>query len=203
MTLLHFFGALLIGYLLGSISAAILASKLMGLSDPRSYGSGSPGATNVLRSGNKGAAIITLLGDALKGWLAVMLAKGYLHVTGFEMEWLPAVAGLGAFLGHLYPLYFGFKGGKGVATAFGVLLGASWPVFIVAGVTWLAMAYFFRISSLAALTAFVAAPMYALLFTGSNSLVFWILVMAALIVWRHKANIQRLMNGQEPKIGEK
>jgi glycerol-3-phosphate acyltransferase PlsY len=202
MTIVYLAGALLPGYLLGSISAAIVTCKLMGLPDPRSHGSGSPGATNVLRTGNKTAAIITLLGDAAKGLIPVLLARFYIHHHSGP-DWLPAAAGFGAFLGHLYPLYFGFRGGKGVATAYGVLLGIAWPVFMLTGATWLLMAGIFRISSLSALTAFALAPLYTVWWTSSWIASGWVLAMTVLIYWRHRANIQRLLNGTEPRIGKK
>jgi glycerol-3-phosphate acyltransferase PlsY len=201
-TIAYLSGALLPGYLLGSISAAIVTCKLMGLPDPRSHGSGSPGATNVLRTGNKTAAIITLLGDAAKGLMPVLLAHFYIHRHSGP-AWLPAAAGFGAFIGHLYPLYFGFRGGKGVATAYGVLLGIAWPVFVMTGSTWLLMAAIFRISSLSALTAFALAPLYGYWWLGSGTTAAWILAMTVLIWWRHRANIQRLLNGTEPRIGKK
>jgi glycerol-3-phosphate acyltransferase PlsY len=203
MIVAYLAGALLTGYLFGSISAAIITCKLMGLPDPRSHGSGSPGATNVLRTGNKAAAIITLLGDAVKGLIPVLLARAWLPQANADMNWLPAAAGFGAFLGHLYPLYFGFKGGKGVATAYGVLLGIAPIVFILTGVTWLLMAGIFRISSLAALTAYALAPAYTWWQTGSLTTAGWVLFMSVLIGWRHRANIQRLLNGTEPRIGKK
>ncbi|HEY3487817.1 MAG TPA: glycerol-3-phosphate 1-O-acyltransferase PlsY [Gammaproteobacteria bacterium] len=203
ITLAHLLGALVSGYLLGSLSAAIITCKLMGLPDPRSHGSSSPGATNVLRTGNKKAAIITLLGDVLKGLLPVLATAYYLQQTGVKLPWLPAIAGIGAFLGHLYPLYFGFKGGKGVATAYGVLLGIAWPVCVMTGVTWLLIAFLFRYSSLAALIAFALAPVYALWWTASCTLAGLMLLMTFLIYWRHWANIERLINGTEPKIGQK
>ncbi|HEX5056787.1 MAG TPA: glycerol-3-phosphate 1-O-acyltransferase PlsY [Gammaproteobacteria bacterium] len=202
-TFAYLSGALLLGYLFGSISTAIITCRLMGLPDPRTHGSGSPGATNVLRTGSKTAAIITLLGDAAKGLLPVLLAKLYLQQAGAGPAWLPAAAGIGAFLGHLYPLYFGFKGGKGVATAYGVLLGIAWPIFVFTGATWLLMAFIFRISSLSALTAFALAPFYTWWWLGSISIFGWILFMSVLIWWRHRANIQRLLNGTEPRIGKK
>jgi glycerol-3-phosphate acyltransferase PlsY len=202
MIVAYLAGALLTGYLLGSISTAIITCKLMGLPDPRSHGSGSPGATNVLRTGSKAAAIITLLGDAVKGLIPVLLGHFYIqHHPG--PEWLPAAAGFGAFIGHLYPLYFGFKGGKGVATAYGVLLGIAPIVFILTGVTWLLMAGIFRISSLSALTAYALAPVYTWWQTGSLTTAGWVLFMSVLIGWRHRANIQRLLNGTEPRIGKK
>jgi glycerol-3-phosphate acyltransferase PlsY len=203
MTVAYLSGALLLGYLFGSISAAIITCRLMGLPDPRTHGSGSPGATNVLRSGSKMAAIITLLGDAVKGLIPVLLVHEYLRHAGLDIAWLPAAAGVGAFLGHLYPLYFGFKGGKGVATAYGVLLGIAWPVCVMTGVTWLLMAFIFRISSLSALIAFALAPFYTWWWVGSSSIFGWVLFMSLLIGWRHRANIQRLLSGTEPRIGKK
>ncbi|HEX7026102.1 MAG TPA: glycerol-3-phosphate 1-O-acyltransferase PlsY [Gammaproteobacteria bacterium] len=159
---------LLFGYLLGSLSTAIILCKLMRLPDPRSQGSGNPGATNMLRIGGKKAAIITLLGDALKGLLPALAAVLVINIQSSlsEATWLPAVAGLGAFLGHLYPVFFGFKGGKGVATAFGVLGGVAWPVLVLTGLTWLIVAFISRYSALAGLTAFALAPVYALYVSG-------------------------------------
>ena len=151
--------AVLAGYLIGSLSFAVIVSRAMGLSDPRTFGSKNPGATNVLRSGNKGAAVVTLLLDAAKGWLPVVLVKWYGAQYGLG-EGTMALAGLAAFIGHLYPVFFNFKGGKGVATACGVLLGISPLLGLAAGATWLIMAYFFRYSSLASLTAAVFAPVY-------------------------------------------
>ncbi|MDD3354537.1 glycerol-3-phosphate 1-O-acyltransferase PlsY [Zoogloea sp.] len=191
---------LLAAYLLGSVPFAVVVSRLFGMADPRTYGSGNPGATNVLRSGNKLAAILTLLGDALKGWLAVYLAASL--APGLGPAAVPA-AGLAAFLGHLYPLFLGFKGGKGVATAAGVLLGASGWVGLAVLTTWLAVAFGTRYSSLAALGASLAAPGIAFLLDLSPLWILSITVMSLLLLWRHKDNIKRLMSGQESRIGSK
>lgn len=187
-------------YLFGSISTAIISCKIMGLPDPRSLGSGNPGATNVLRTGSKTAAIITLLGDVIKGALPVLLVKLF---TPNYPAWVYALVGLAAFLGHLYPLYYGFKGGKGVATAIGVLLAFSWPVFLAVVATWLLMAALFRYSALAALTAFALAPVYTIYF--SDGKMDWlIMVMISIIIfWRHRSNIVRLYKGEETKLTDK
>jgi glycerol-3-phosphate acyltransferase PlsY len=182
-------------YLLGSLSAAIITCKLMGLPDPRSEGSRNPGATNVLRFGGKKAAAITLLGDSLKGLIPVLLAR----LAGVDDTVLAAVA-MAAFLGHLYPLFFGFHGGKGVATAMGVLLGISWPVALAAAATWLVMAKVVKISSLSALTAAVLAPLYMWLLESSLAFFSMSVALAILLVWRHRSNIQRLLSGAEEKI---
>jgi glycerol-3-phosphate acyltransferase PlsY len=187
---------ILVGYLFGSISSAVLVCRLMGLPDPRTQGSGNPGATNVLRLGGKKAAAMTLGGDLLKGLLPVLLAR-LLVMADFVV----ALVGLAAFLGHLYPLFFGFKGGKGVATAFGVLLGLSWPVALAALATWLGIALVFKISSLAALTAAVLAPAYLWWFTAPLMYVAVGALMAGLLVWRHRSNIKNLLSGTEDKIG--
>lgn len=186
------------GYLLGSISTAIVTCRLMGLPDPRSGGSGNPGATNVLRLGGKKAAIITLGGDVVKGLLpaAATAALG-------RPEAVIAAAGLAAFLGHLYPLYFGFKGGKGVATAFGALLGLNPLVGIFTVLTWLAVAALTRISSASALTAFLLAPGYLYWLTANASATTILGVMSALIFWRHRRNVANLLTGKEPRIGRK
>jgi len=190
--------ALVLGaYLLGSVSTAILVCRLAGLPDPRSQGSGNPGATNVLRTGRKGAAIITLLGDLLKGLVPVLIA----HAIGLEPPWLAAVA-LAAFLGHLYPVYHGFKGGKGVATALGVLLGIHTPVGLAVLATWLITAAISRLSSLSALTAAALTPLYMYLLTGEAWLVGASLLLAVMIFWRHRSNIRKLASGQEPRIGK-
>ncbi|MCG6932365.1 MAG: glycerol-3-phosphate 1-O-acyltransferase PlsY [Gallionella sp.] len=189
-------------YLLGSISFAMITSKLFGLADPRSYGSGNPGATNVLRSGKKAAAALTLLGDAAKGWLAVFLAIRY-SLPGEQYLMLPAAVAIAVFAGHLYPVFLRFKGGKGVATALGVLLALNLMVGLGGLVTWLIMALIFRYSSLAALTAAVATPIYASLLGLPHD---WVLasgIMSLLLIWRHKNNIRKLLAGQESKIGSK
>ncbi|APR04851.1 glycerol-3-phosphate 1-O-acyltransferase PlsY [Thauera chlorobenzoica] len=187
---------LLAAYLLGSIPFAIVTSKLFGLQDPRRYGSGNPGATNVLRSGNKAAAALTLLGDSLKGWLAVW-AAGEL---GFDIG-QAALAGLAAFLGHVFTVFLRFNGGKGVATALGVLAGVDGRIAIFCAVIWLMIAYTSRYSSVAALSAAVAAPLAGLLFLGPQPAVAALAAMAAVLIWRHKANIVRLRAGTEGKIG--
>lgn len=182
-------------YLLGSVSAAIITCKLMGLPDPRSQGSKNPGATNVLRIGGKKAAAITLLGDFLKGLIPVLLAS----VVGASDSVIAATA-LAAFLGHLYPIFFGFQGGKGVATALGVLLGISWAVALACLATWLVMAKVFKISSLSALTAAVLSPFYMWLLEPGPVYLAMNIVIAILLVWRHRSNIQRLLSGAEGKI---
>jgi len=189
-------------YLLGSISFAVITSKLFGLADPRTYGSGNPGATNVLRSGKKAAAALTLLGDAAKGWLAVFLAIRY-SLPGEQYLMLPAAVALAVFVGHLYPVFLRFKGGKGVATALGVLLALNLMVGLGGLATWLIMAFMFRYSSLAALAAAVATPIYAFLLDLPGD---WVLasgIMSLLLIWRHKGNIQNLLAGKESKIGSK
>jgi len=187
-------------YLIGSVSFAVVSSRLLGLPDPHSYGSGNPGATNVLRTGNKLAAALTLVGDGAKGWLAVFLAQQF--GPAFDVaEWtVPAVA-LAAFLGHLFPVFHGFAGGKGVATAFGIMLALSWPLALAMAAIWAVMAFGFRISSLAALTAAALAPVGAFYVFG-NAPSAWIwLGIAALLFWRHRANIAKLLAGGESKIG--
>ena len=191
----------ILGYLFGSISSAVIVSKLFRLDDPRNVGSGNPGATNVLRSGNKIAAVITLLGDVLKGVLPVLLAK----YVGASNGVIACVA-IGALMGHLFPVFFGFKGGKGVATAIGVFIALSWKLFLTFGLVWLATAAVFRYSSLAALVASAATGVAAFaIFNDPSELriiggVFWIV---AFTFQRHRENIDRLKQGTEPKIGEK
>ncbi len=186
-----------VGYGLGSIATGILASRLLGLPDPRQSGSGNPGATNVLRSGNKLAALLTLLGDLVKGFAPVALA----HALAGE-PWIVATTGLAAFLGHLYPVWFGFRGGKGVATALGILLGLVAWVGLAALATWLAVAVATRISSLAALVTAVLTPLYLGLATAWTPAYLGIgLAMTALIVWRHRGNIENLRQGRETRIG--
>jgi glycerol-3-phosphate acyltransferase PlsY len=194
-------------YLIGSLSFAVIVSRVMGLNDPRTYGSGNPGATNVLRSGSKAAAAVTLLLDAAKGWLPVALVRWFGPAFGLAEGTLALVA-LAAFLGHLYPVFFNFKGGKGVATALGVLLGISGWLGLATALTWLIIAVFFRYSSLAALVASVFAPLYYVLCSGivwdaETPITVAIVVMAMLLVWRHRENIQRLMAGKESKLGSK
>ncbi|MCW8918746.1 MAG: glycerol-3-phosphate 1-O-acyltransferase PlsY [Gammaproteobacteria bacterium] len=188
---------ILFAYLLGSLSTAIITCKLMGLPDPRTMGSKNPGATNVLRTGNKKAAALTLFGDFLKGLLPVLL--------GLALEMGPqtlALIALAAFLGHLYPIFFRFQGGKGVATALGVMLGLSWQVAVAALLTWLLMAKVFRISSLSALTAAVLTPLYCWLLTPQPEFIALLLVISLLLLWRHRSNIQNLLSGREGKIGK-
>lgn len=183
-------------YLLGSVSFAIVVSKLMRLPDPRSYGSKNPGATNVLRTGSKAAAILTLVGDGAKGWLAVWLASRY------APEAAPYVA-LAVFLGHLFPVYHRFQGGKGVATAAGVLFGIDWRIGLGTLVTWLVIAFFLRYSSLAALVAAAFAPFAVALVLGLNAFFVAVCVMSGLLAWRHKENVARLIAGTESRIGTK
>ncbi|MBP1148500.1 MULTISPECIES: glycerol-3-phosphate 1-O-acyltransferase PlsY [Methylocaldum] len=187
-----------LAYFLGSLSSAVIVSRLFRLPDPREQGSKNPGATNVLRLGGKKAAAITLLGDAAKGLVPILLAKA------FDADLLViALVGLAAFFGHLYPVFFQFKGGKGVATALGVLLGFSWMVGLAALLTWIAIAFVSRISSLAALAASVLAPVYVWLLTGSEALIGASVVMVLFLIWRHRGNIERLRHGQEARIGRK
>jgi len=187
------------GYLLGSIPFGLIATRLGGAGDIRQIGSGNIGATNVLRSGRKDLALITLLGDAGKGVVAVLLARFLTHGNPAII----ALAGGAAFLGHLFPVWLKFKGGKGVATFYGVLLSACWPVGVLAAITWLAMAALFRISSLAALTAAVLAAPFALATDQPYPMLGLCLFMAVLIFIRHRENIARLLKGQEPRIGKK
>lgn len=205
MTALYPVLATISAYLLGSLSFAVIVTRLMGLNDPRTYGSKNPGATNVLRSGSKAAAIITLLLDAVKGWLPVALVRWFGQPYGLE-EGTMALVGLAAFLGHLWPVFFRFEGGKGVATALGVLVGISVWLGLATLLTWIIVAFFFRYSSLASLAAAVFAPLYYILFGG----VAWytdarvgvsIAVMSALLAWRHKENIKRLIEGKESRLG--
>ncbi len=190
------------GYLLGSIPFGVLVMKAAGAGDPRAIGSGNIGATNVLRSGRKGLALATLLGDGGKGALAVLAAWMAARGGGADAQaTLTALAGGAAFVGHLFPVWLGFKGGKGVATFYGVLLAAAWPVGLAAGATWLLMALVFRISSLAALSAVTLAPLYALLFGRPCPVLVLTLVMGVLVYLRHIPNIQRLLKGEEPRIG--
>ena len=188
------------GYLLGSVSFAVVTSKLLGLPDPHSYGSGNPGATNVLRTGNRAAAALTLFGDGAKGWFAVWLAQRL--GPHFDVaEWaVPGVA-LAVFLGHLYPVFHRVAGGKGVATAAGIVAALQWPLAAVLAVVWLIIAVGFRISSLAALAAAALMPIGMFYLTG-NSLSAWAMVaVAALLIWRHRTNIRQLLDGKERAIG--
>lgn len=191
----------IIAYLLGSISFAVLMSKLFALPDPRTYGSGNPGATNVLRSGKKAAAALTLLGDAAKGWLAVFLAMQFVAYDA-QGVMLVALVALAVFLGHLFPVFLRFKGGKGVATALGVLLALNVWLGLAALATWLLVALVFRLSSLAALAAAAGAPIYAALLGLPREWLLASVVMSLLLFWRHKSNIQNLLAGKESKIGK-
>ena len=199
--------AIALGYLLGSLSFAVIISRIMGLSDPRTYGSKNPGATNVLRSGNRAAAALTLLLDAAKGWLAVMLADWLGRPYGLQ-EGSMALTGLAAFVGHVYPVFFRFAGGKGVATALGVLLGISPLLGLATAATWLLVAWLFRYSSLAALIAALMAPAYYVLGEGMawylNARVMLALsAMSVLLLYRHAENIGRLARGTESRMGRK
>ncbi|MCZ8251140.1 MAG: glycerol-3-phosphate 1-O-acyltransferase PlsY [Hylemonella sp.] len=194
-------------YLLGSLSFAVIVSRVMGLNDPRTYGSKNPGATNVLRSGSKKAAVVTLLLDAVKGWLPVVLVRWYGQPYGLETGTL-ALVGLGAFLGHLYPVFFRFEGGKGVATAAGVLLGLHWGLGLATLVTWIVIAVFFRYSSLASLAAAVFAPLYYVFGDGlawrmEGPVLFAVCMMSLLLIYRHAENIGRLARGTESRLGKK
>ncbi len=192
--------AIATAYLLGSISFAVVCSRLFGLADPRSYGSKNPGATNVLRSGNKAAAICTLIGDAAKGALAVLLAQKYGPQYGLGDGFVGLVA-LAVFFGHLYPIFLKFKGGKGVATAAGVLLAIDLRLGLATLATWLLVSFAMRYSSLAALVAAAAAPIYAFILWGSDPLLLAVGVIAIALIGKHWPNLQRLMAGTEPKIG--
>lgn len=199
--------ATLVAYLIGSLSFAVLVSRVMGLSDPRTYGSNNPGATNVLRSGSKAAAILTLLLDAFKGWLPVVAVKWWGEAWGLG-DGTVALVGIAAFLGHLYPVFFGFKGGKGVATAAGVILGFNPWLGLATLASWLIIAVFFRYSSLASIVAAVFAPFFFLLGGGSvweapTPLVLSLALMGLLLIWRHAENINRLIAGKESKLGAK
>ncbi|MBK6323022.1 glycerol-3-phosphate 1-O-acyltransferase PlsY [Candidatus Aalborgicola defluviihabitans] len=199
--------ATIAAYLVGSLSFAVIVSRVMGLNDPRTFGSKNPGATNVLRSGSKTAAIVTLLLDALKGWLPVMLVKWFGQPYGLG-DGTVAMVGLAAFLGHLFPVFFRFAGGKGVATALGVLLATNWILGVATLVTWLIIAVFFRYSSLASLVAAVFAPVYYLMGDGvvwaaDRSIVLCTAIMSLLLIWRHAENIGRLAKGKESKLGKK
>ncbi|MBV8603114.1 MAG: glycerol-3-phosphate 1-O-acyltransferase PlsY [Pelomonas sp.] len=192
----------LAAYLVGSLSFAVIVSRLMGLSDPRSYGSGNPGATNVLRSGNKKAAALTLLFDALKGAVPVLAVRLWGDRLGLEDGTLALVA-LGAFVGHLWPVFFKFEGGKGVATAAGAILALNWMLGLATLATWLIIAYFTRYSSLAAIVAAAFAPFYQLLIWDPSWIAGALVVMALLLIWRHEGNIRKLLAGTESRIGGK
>jgi glycerol-3-phosphate acyltransferase PlsY len=207
MQTLYSAAAIAAAYLVGSLAFAVIVSKLMGLSDPRTFGSGNPGATNVLRSGSKAAAMVTLLLDALKGLVPVLLVKAYGRRYGME-EGTMALVGLAAFLGHLYPVFFRFQGGKGVATFIGVVFGIDWVLGLATGATWLVIAFFFRYSSLASLVSAVFAPLYYLFGDGlkwnaERPVAMVLFAMALLLAWRHRANIDRLLKGTESRLGKK
>ena len=189
-------------YLIGSVSFAVVVSRAMGLADPRTYGSGNPGATNVLRSGNKKAAILTLLGDAAKGWLAVWLAVLLAPRFGVDETGIALVV-IAVFLGHLYPVFHRFAGGKGVATAAGILLALNVWLGLATLATWVIIAAFFRYSSLAALVSAVFAPFFYVLMSGFDWIAGAVALMAVLLIARHRANITKLLAGKESRIGEK
>ncbi len=189
---------ILAAYLLGSISSAVIVGRLLGLADPRTQGSGNPGATNMLRIGGKKAGAITLVADMFKGLLAVLIARAI--GLGADVQALAAGA---AFLGHLYPIFFGFKGGKGVATALGALLGLQWSVGLLVIGTWLAMAALFRYSSLAALVAAASAPFYMWWLKPEPAVIAAAALMSVLLYWRHRSNIRNLLSGKESRIGQK
>ena len=195
-----------LAYLIGSISFAVVVSKCMRLPDPHSYGSGNPGATNVLRTGNKLAAVLTLMGDALKGFFAVMLARVLLgddSLSSTMNSWLLCGVVIAVFLGHLFPVFHGFKGGKGVATACGILFGVNWILGLATLSTWIIVAGFMRYSSLAALAAAVFGPIYFVFLFGFQPIAAALLVVCLLLIWRHRSNIRNLMNGTESRIGSK
>ena len=187
-------------YLVGSISFAVVVSRAFGLPDPHDYGSGNPGATNVLRTGNRKAALLTLVGDGLKGFVAVFAAQ---RLAGpAAPEWTVAAAALAVFIGHLYPLFHGFRGGKGVATAAGIVFALHWPLGLLLATIWLTMAYGFKISSLAALTTAVLMPLGMFYVKGADLTAWAMLPIAVLLFWRHRQNIRQLLTGRERTIGQ-
>ncbi len=197
MTMMAF---ILLAYLLGSIPFAVVASWIFGLPDPRTFGSKNPGATNMLRSGNKAAALLTLLGDAGKGWIAVALAQHFAPTWGLDNDVVTAVA-LVVFLGHVWPVFLRFKGGRGVATAAGVVFGLNTWIGLLTIVTWIIVAAIWRISSLSALVAAALMPVYAWIFLGFEANTLVIFIMSLLLIWRHKSNIANLITGKEARIG--
>ena len=207
MTPVYLLVATVFAYLIGSLSFAVIVSRLMGLSDPRSYGSKNPGATNVLRSGNKAAAVLTLLLDGVKGWAPVAWVQWQGAAYGLG-DAAVALVGLAAFLGHLFPVFFRFAGGKGVATAAGVLFGVHWALGLAVLLSWLLVAYFTRYSSLSALISALAAPVLYMLgdrgfWYADRWVMLMLVIMGALLIWRHRQNIAKLLKGQESKIGAK
>jgi glycerol-3-phosphate acyltransferase PlsY len=194
--------AITLAYLIGSLSFAVIVSRAMGLPDPHSYGSGNPGATNVLRTGKKTAALLTLLGDSAKGWFAVWLAQRFAVDYGLSPTVIAGVA-IAVFLGHLFPVFFRFLGGKGVATALGILLAISGWLGLATLATWLIIAFFFRYSSLAAIVASIFAPLYCFFLFGMSAALPAVILMSALLVWRHKENLRKLRAGTESRIGGK
>jgi glycerol-3-phosphate acyltransferase PlsY len=201
---LHYFWLIPLAYALGSISFAVVVSKAMGLPDPYTHGSKNPGATNVLRTGNKLAAVLTLLGDAAKGWVAVTIARAALGDPASESNnMLLGLVTIAVFLGHLYPIFHGFKGGKGVATAAGILFAISWVLGLATLGTWLIVAFFMRYSSLAALCAAAFAPLYFTFLFGVQPMSLAILVMSLLLIYRHRSNIRNLMNGTETRLAKR
>lgn len=195
-----------LAYLIGSVSFAVVVSKCMRLPDPHTYGSGNPGATNVLRTGNTLAAVLTLIGDALKGYFAVMLARVLLGEQSFTStlgSWVLCGVVLAVFLGHLFPIFHGFKGGKGVATACGILFGVNWILGLATLSTWVIVAMFLRYSSLAAIAAAVFGPIYFVFLFGFQPMGMALLIVCLLLIWRHRSNIANLLNGTESRIGSK
>jgi acyl phosphate:glycerol-3-phosphate acyltransferase len=187
-------------YLIGSVSFAVIVSRAFDLPDPHGYGSGNPGATNVLRTGNRKAAVLTLAGDGLKGFVAVLLAQWLTPLTG-GLEWVVPAAALAVFIGHLFPVFHGFAGGKGVATVAGISFALHWPLGLVLFVVWATMAFGFKISSLAALTAAVLLPLGAFYVFGNGMIAWAMVAICILLFWRHRANIKQLIEGKERSIG--
>ena len=201
---LQYFWLIPLAYLLGSVSFAVVVSKAMGLPDPYTHGSKNPGATNVLRTGNKVAAALTLFGDAAKGWVAVTIARAVLgDPIGSDNNLMLGLVAIAVFLGHLYPIFYRFKGGKGVATAAGILFAISWVLGLATLGTWLIVAFFMRYSSLAALSAATFAPLYFTFLFGLQPMGLAILVMSLLLIYRHRSNIRNLMNGTETRLAKK
>ena len=201
---LQYFWLIPLAYLLGSVSFAVVVSKAMGLPDPYTHGSKNPGATNVLRTGNKVAAALTLFGDAAKGWVAVTIARAVLgDPINSDNNLMLGLVAIAVFLGHLYPIFYRFKGGKGVATAAGILFAISWVLGLATLGTWLIVAFFMRYSSLAALSAAAFAPLYFTFLFGLQPMGLAILVMSLLLIYRHRSNIRNLMNGTETRLAKK